>query len=184
MYEYIEIEKGLELRALGVDSAGALFDATDRSREYLAKYLPWVNDTTTVEDSRAFIESIQEKRANGEEYGFGIVLNGQVVGHISLMHVKSEGGKVPEIGYWVTESAAGKGITTKAARAVTQLGLEELQLDLILIRADDSNGASNWIAKSLGYYKDEMRADENGALINYWLIEPSTSQPLGELRQF
>lgn len=87
------------------------------------------------------------------------------------MHVKSEDGKIPEIGYWITESAAGKGITTKAARAVTQLGLEDLQLDLILIRADDSNGASNWIAKSLGYYKDEVRADESGVYINHWFKE-------------
>lgn len=171
MYERIVIDDELELLALDVDSAEALFEATNSSREYLAKYLPWVNDTTTVEDSRAFIESVQEKRANGEEYGFGIILNGQVVGHISLMHVKRKDGKFPEIGYWITESAAGKGVTTKAARAVTQLGLEDLRLDLILIRADDSNGASNWIAKSLGYYKDEVRADEGGAYINHWFKE-------------
>lgn len=174
-YEYIKIEEGLELLALDIGSAEALFDATDRSREYLAKYLPWVNDTTSVEDSRAFIESVQEKRASGEEYGFGIILGGQVVGHISLMHVKGENGKIPEIGYWITESASGKGVTTKVARAVTQLGLKELQLDLILIRAAADNTASNWIARSLGYYKDEIQADEDGALTNYWLKERSSS---------
>lgn len=172
-YEYIKIEEGLELRALDVDSAEALFDATDRSREYLAKYLPWVNDTTSVEDSRAFIESVQEKRASGEEYGFGIILGGQVVGHISLMHVKRRDDKYPEIGYWITESAAGKKVTTKAAKAVTRLGHEDLRLDLILIRADDSNIASNLIAKSLGYYKDQIEVDEDGTITNCWLKERS-----------
>lgn len=49
MYERIVIDDDLELLALDVDSAKALFDAMDSSREYLAKYLPWVNDTNTVE---------------------------------------------------------------------------------------------------------------------------------------
>lgn len=170
LYERIRIDDELMLRGLTPEDAEALFQATDSSRQYLAKYLPWVEGTTSVQDSLSFIDQIREKRLRGQEYGFGIILNGEVVGHISLMHVRG-GDKVPEIGYWIAESASGQGVTTKAAEAVTQFAFEDLGLDLVLIGAAADNVGSNRIAESLGYYQDEIRVDEHGVPVNYWLKE-------------
>ena len=167
-YETLPIDDTLELRAVTREEAQTMFDLTENNRPYLAKYLPWANETKTVDDSLAFIEATESKRANGEEYGFGIVVDGQIVGHISIMHLKD--GKMPEIGYWIAESASGSGITTKAAKAVTGFGLDMLGLDAILIRAVPENTGSNKIAEKLGYKLEGVELDEKGLPHNRWVM--------------
>jgi len=170
-YETLSIDDTLELRAVTREDAQTMFDLTVGNRQYLAKYLPWANETKSVNDSLAFIDATDNKRINGAEYGFGIVVSGQIVGHISLMHLKDD--KMPEIGYWIAESASGGGITTKAAKTVTNFGLNTLGLNCILIRAVPENTGSNKIAESLGYKLEEIVFDEKGLAHNHWVIRKS-----------
>ncbi len=170
-YQTLPIDDTLELRAVPRKEAQTMFDLTVDNRPYLARYLPWADETKTVDDSLAFIEATESKRANGEEYGFGIVLEGQIVGHISIMHLKD--GKMPEIGYWIAEPVSGSGITTKAAKALTHFGLETLGLDTILIRAVPENIASNKIAENLGYKLEGVELDEKGLPHNHWVLRKS-----------
>jgi ribosomal-protein-serine acetyltransferase len=167
-YEIIKIDDELELRALCVEDAGRLFDLTDTNREYLAQYLPWVDSTKSTEDSVAFIKQTKEKRLNGEGYGFGIILEGNIVGHMGLMHLKDD--KTPEIGYWVAESVSRRGITTRAAQALTEFCFDELNLEKVLIRAREDNVGSNRIAESLGYSFSGVHMEEGGSY-NHWLKE-------------
>lgn len=167
-YETLPIDDTIELHAVSKEKAQIMFDLTADNKPYLAKYLPWANETKSVDDSLAFIEATENKRVNGEEYGFGIVVSGQIMGHISIMHLKD--GKTPEIGYWIAESASGSGITTKAAKAVTEFGLNTLGLDKILIRAVPENTGSNKIAQNLGYKLEGVELDEMGLPHNHWVI--------------
>jgi ribosomal-protein-serine acetyltransferase len=168
-YETLPIDGELVLRALRLDEAGVLFSIVDANRTYLAKFLQWANETTSSQDSLAFIEQIKENRINGQEYGYGIVLEGHVVGHITLMHLKD--GETPEIGYWIAEEASGRSVTKKATEAVTRFGFEELGLDEIVIRARKDNGASNGIAQSLGYRPDGEHISTDGSLHNRWIMK-------------
>ncbi len=172
-YEHLPVQEDLELRAASAEEAQTMFDLTAENREYLAKYLPWVNATETVDDSLAFIQETMRKRAAGEEYGFGIVVSGQLAGHISLMHLKD--GKMPEIGYWIAESASGSGITTKAAQAVSDFGFDTLGLDSILIQAAPDNIGSNKIAENLGYKLEGTELDDQGLPHNRWVKRKTKS---------
>lgn len=167
--EHIQVDDELQLRALQNEDADKLFELTDTNRRYLGRFLPWVEKTHSTDDSLAFIKSVQEHRAMCVEYGFGIILSGQLVGHISLMHL--EDNKEPEIGYWIKQSESGKGITKKVARALSDFGLITLELDRILIRARLDNIASNKIAGSLGYVFEGVHEDENGENLNHWYID-------------
>lgn len=171
-YETLPIREGLELRSLTVDDANALFNLTTENREYLAEYLPWAKEyiTKTVDDSRAFIESVIKERQEGESYGFGIFLSGQLVGHTSLMHLKD--GKTPEIGYWIAKSSSGQGLTSEAASTLTDFGFGTLKLDEILIRARPENAGSNRVAEKLGYTLSET-AEDDGVLHNHWVKHSS-----------
>lgn len=165
-YEELPIDRHINLRAVREDEAGALFERTDDSREYLAEYLPWVHKTTSPADSLDFIRSIQQERAEGSQYGFGIYYDDRLVGHISLMHLSD--GQKPEIGYWIDQNSSGRGITTKAAGRVTQFGFETLKLQEILVKAAVTNIASNKVAQKLGYELSGTEKSDNGTEINVW----------------
>lgn len=156
-YERIQIDPLLNLKQLDLGDAEFVFSIVDANREYLSKWLPWVDSTKSVEDSREFISDMIERRKAGSEYGYGIVDHGLPVGHISLMHLSD--GKEPEIGYWIASNDSGKGITTKAAGALTEFGFNTLKLTKIIIKADPKNLPSNRVAEKLGYKIERIEDD-------------------------
>lgn len=159
------ISDHLHLREVVESEADHLYALVDENRQYLAEYLPWANGNTPS-DSLSFVQKIRESRVTGAEYGFGIYDDDNLVGHISLMHLTD--GKTPEIGYWIAETCSGKGVTTKAAKRVTQFGFETLGLDEIVIKAAVSNVGSNRVAQKLGYELVGTEESDNGTAINIW----------------
>lgn len=164
-YSQLFISDHLILREAVESEADHLYALVDDNREYLAEYLPWANGNTPS-DSLSFVQKIRESRVAGAEYGFGIYDDDNLVGHISLMHLKD--GKTPELGYWIDEDSSGKGVTTKAAKRVTQFGFETLGLDEIVIKAAVSNVGSNRVAQKLGYELVGNEESDNGTAINIW----------------
>lgn len=168
-YERIIANDVLVLEQLQPTDAEMVFSLVEASRTELAEYLPWVDDTKTSEDTRAYILKTLEDRKDGTAYHYGMLFNNEIVGHISLMHAdaKSE----PEIGYWIATEAAGNGITTDAVSALTDFGLHTLQLDNIVIKAEPANIASNRVAEKCGYlYDGQEHHVEFDALMNNWRI--------------
>lgn len=165
----IDIEPGLRLRHLNVDDAENLFALIDNDREYLGRWVPFTGLTNTSDDSRAFIASSANDRLTGAQYGYGIELGGQLVGHISLMHILD--GQDPEIGYWIASRVARRGIMTKSVIALTRFGFEVLQIDRLVIKADLGNIASNKVAQKSGFVLGGHTYDEdNNETINIWML--------------
>ncbi len=164
-HELLTVDEHIRLQAVSESEAGALFAITDANREYLAEFLPWAGDTKSEDDSLAFIRTIQRERSAGAQFGFGIYYDGQLAGHISLMHVND--GEMPEIGYWIAENYSGKGITSRAAKAVEDFGFKTLGLEEIIIKARKDNAASNAIAEKLGYELFTVDHRDNEA-VNVW----------------
>ena len=59
----IEVGDDLEMRLLEESDAERLFALTDENRAYLRRWLPWLDDTTTVAHTQAFIRSSLEQFA-------------------------------------------------------------------------------------------------------------------------
>lgn len=131
--------------------------------------MPFPAFTNTAQDSADFIASTAQKRIDGSEYGFGIILNDELVGHTSLMHINDD--QDPEIGYWIASGASGKGIVTQTTNALTNYGFNELGLKKIIIKADPKNTGSNRIAEKLGYRMDRTEHDDRIGLSNVWVLE-------------
>jgi len=51
----IEVDEQLTLRQLHLDEAEQLFKLIDKDRDYLKKWLPWVDSTESPKDSEKFI---------------------------------------------------------------------------------------------------------------------------------
>jgi len=170
-YTEIEVEPGLRLKQLEISQAERVFNIIDQNREYLGKWLPFPDKTHEVNDSKLFIELMLKERANNQQYGYGIELNGEIVGHISLMHLKDD--KDSEIGFWIASEAAGKGIVTKAANTLTDFGFNSLGLPKIIIRAHPDNVGSNRVAQKAGYKFIGQMNDETKGPFNVWeLLDP------------
>ena len=166
-YDTIEVDESLKLEQLRLGDAERVFALTVKDRVYLSEYLPWPQHTKTVDDSREFINLILQKRSSRQEYGYGIRYDGEIVGHISLMHMNDE--KRPEIGYWIASELSGKGIMTRVTIALTNFALDKLGIPGIIIRAEPSNIASNKVAEKAGY-KFVGQEDEDRKTLNVWSI--------------
>jgi len=171
--EIIVVDQDITLKALTQEDADKLFELTDSNRQYLAEYLPWVDRTNEVSDSLNFIEKTVQERAEGESYGFGIFYQGELVGHTSLMHI-GDTERPPEIGYWISDSASGKGLTTSCTKALTEFGFSTINLEEIIIRADVENIGSNKVAENAGYKNQGSTIAEDNKSVNIWLRKKSS----------
>ena len=109
-----------------------MFALTDKNRDYLREWLPWVDGARTVEDTREFIKGSLEQFAANEGFSAGSVAQGRDCrgNRISQDRLaESQGGD------WVLDQrrVPGKGIVTRAARAVVNYSFNELGLNRVEI---------------------------------------------------
>lgn len=152
MFTY-KLEKNLELRLLETRHAKKLFLLTDENREYLREWLPWVDFTTKIDHSKAFIEMGLKQFSNNNGFQAGIWYEGKLAGVIGLHNINWSN-KSTSIGYWLGQDFQGKGIITKACRAVVQYCFEELNLKRVEIRVATGNYKSQAIPERLGFTKE------------------------------
>ncbi|HET7673847.1 MAG TPA: GNAT family N-acetyltransferase [Candidatus Saccharimonadales bacterium] len=167
-YTQIRVDEHLVLRQLQPEEAQELFDLTKKNWEYLKPWMPWLEDNRTVKDSEKFIRSALDKKNQEILYGYGMIYDGRIAGHMSIMHLKDE--MYPEIGYWLDNELNGRGLTTKAVKRLTDFGLNTLGLKQILIKALPENGASNRVAEKCGYVLKETKEYPGRGPMNVWVV--------------
>lgn len=154
----LPITAGLELRTWTLEDAQVLFDLTEKNRAYLRQWLPWLDDTKTVEDSRAFIEKAIEGFEKNGQAQCAIWQQGKIVGAIGL-HEINEASNKTTIGYWLDEAATGHNIMTQAVSALLDYGFNTLHLHRIEIRAAVKNTRSRAIPQRLGFKEEGILAE-------------------------
>jgi ribosomal-protein-serine acetyltransferase len=145
----IPVTETIELALLDVSDAEALFQAVDRNRAHLEPWLPWVDGTRDVEDSRTFIETARKRSAERRGWVFGIWLDGRLTGTIGLEC--SEDLAEGEIGYWIDETEQGKGIVTRATESLLVFAFSELGLARVVINCAVTNARSRHVPERLGF---------------------------------
>ena len=157
----IKIDEQLQLGLLEKRHAARIFEITNEGRAYLAEWLPWVDFTNEVKDSEKFIEMSQQQFANNNGFNLGIVYEGEIVGVIGLHNINHTH-QSTSIGYWLGQGYQGKGIMTRATKALITYCFEELALNRIEIRAVPTNTKSCAIPERLGFtLEGVIRQNEN-----------------------
>ena len=121
-----------ELRLLEERHAQELTDLTDRNREYLRAWLPWVDANRTVEDRKNFIRGALKQFAENNGFVAGIWHEGRLAGVIGYDGIDWEN-RTTEVGYWLGEEFQGKGLATAACRALVDHAFGELGLNRVSI---------------------------------------------------
>jgi ribosomal-protein-serine acetyltransferase len=146
----IAIEEGLFLKSLELREAEDLLLLVDFNRQYLREWLPWLDLTRTIDEMIIFVESTMHQLSSNQGFQTAIWHHGQIVGIIGYHHLEWAN-RSTCIGYWLDERFQGKGIMTKACRALVEYAFEEWKLNRIEIRCAEGNVKSRGIPERLGF---------------------------------
>lgn len=148
-----KIDDDLSLKIIELRDAARVFELTDNSREYLKEWLPWLDLTTTVEDTKAFIKSGLKNFPENKSLNTVILFKGDIVGVAGFNEINWSN-KTAYIGYWLGEEYQGNGIMTRVAKALTNYALTELKLNKVEITAAVKNKKSRSIPERLGFVEE------------------------------
>lgn len=146
----LKVNEHIILRILSARDASRLFQITDESRAYLRKWLPWVDDTKSPDDSFSFIKSSLQLYNKQTAVTLGIFYQDTLVGVVGYNKVDYRN-KIGSIGYWLAENYQGNGIMTASVRTLIDYGFERLKLNRVDIHAAVENYPSRHIAEHLGF---------------------------------
>ncbi|WP_223701645.1 GNAT family N-acetyltransferase [Sutcliffiella deserti] len=145
-----KIDEQLSLKLTEEKDAERLFELTDNSRDYLREWLPWLDSTKTVEDTRDFIKGTRQSYAENKAMSTMILYKGGIVGTAGYNTIDWTN-KVVYIGYWLDKDYQGNGIMTRVAEALTDYAISELRMNRVDIRAAEENLKSRGIPERLGF---------------------------------
>jgi len=150
----IKVSDSLSLIIPQLSCAPELFALIDNDREHLRTWLPWVDATLMVEDTRENLSDRIESFEKKEQASFYGTCDGEFAASVGFV---SLGEGVGEIGYWLLSQYSGKGFMTTFVKACIEYGFEELDLDMIIIKCAEGNSKSAGIPMRLGFVQREEK---------------------------
>jgi ribosomal-protein-serine acetyltransferase len=176
----IPLSDDAELRPLALDDADELYGLVERNRVYLARWMPWAAGQT-LEGTAGFISSAEQRRSKNNGFEAAIVLDGLIVGATGFPGVDWVA-RSTSIGYWLDEAHQGRGLMTRAVRALIDHAFGEWQLHRIEIQAAVDNQRSRAVAERLGFEQEgilreaERIGDRYHDLVVYGLLTTERSR--------
>lgn len=155
MFTY-DVNEDIKLRLLFLKDAEELHNLTLDSKEYLRKWMGWVdNNVKDINNTKNFIKNSLNNFINSDGYpeAIGIIYKDKIIGVIGFNHVDKRN-NYAIIGYWLGEKFQGKGIMTDVAKSLINIAFKELKLNRIEIRVASENTKSRKIPEKLGFQKE------------------------------
>ena len=154
----IAVSAQLALTPLELRDAHELFDLTDRNRAYLRHWLPWLDNITRPEDTRAFIRAAQAQASQNSGTQLAIRLDGRIAGIVGHHQIDWRN-RLTSLGYWVSEEFQGRGLVTAASQALVSHAFNQAQLNRVEIRCATGNDRSRAIPLRLGFREEGLLRD-------------------------
>ena len=125
MFEFV-VDNEILLKLLDTLHAEQLSELTDTYRPYLKEWLPWVDGSTGIEVTQAFIEMTKKQFSSNNGFQAGIWYKGSIAGVIGF-HGVNWSNKSTSIGYWLGVKYQGNGVMTKAYKVFVDYAFAELK---------------------------------------------------------
>ena len=146
----IKISPKIELTWPEMAYAEPLFNIISLQREYLGKWLTWVEPIREIKDVERFLYEARLFNEGGQKLILFILYEKKLVGSVAIVKIDKvnlEG----EIGYWLDQNFQGKGIITKSCQQLIELAFEEIQLHRLIVKINLENSKSLMIPERLGF---------------------------------
>jgi ribosomal-protein-serine acetyltransferase len=131
--------------------AQAMAELIVRNQRRLARWEPWAEQPTTVDNTRAYIRAALEDFLRGRQVSTIIAVDDgrRFVGRCGLRI--NPYASTGDIGYWIDAEYEGRGITRRASQALISSGFAELGLKRVDLRTSVANKRSRGLAERLGF---------------------------------
>jgi ribosomal-protein-serine acetyltransferase len=148
-----DLPGGCYLRLLEESDAEALYALVDANRSYLARWLPWVEETHGSEIVLSFIRGTRRQVADNNGFQTAIVDGEAIIGVVGF-HGLDWGNRSTSIGYWLAENRQGRGTMTESVRALADHAFAGWNLNRVEIRVAVGNVRSRAIPSRLGFVEE------------------------------
>ena len=181
MRERLALSDECHLRLLVEADAEELYRLIDANRAYLARWMPWA-EGQTPETTLEFIRLTRRQAMANDGFQAALVCDGAIIGMVGFHGVSWPHGSTT-IGYWLDERHQGRGLMTRAVRALVDHAFSEWDLHRVEIRAATDNHRSRAIPERLGFREEgvQREAERIGKRYNdlavYSLLAPEWVKP-------
>jgi len=163
----IQAGEGVELQPMSLHHAERLYALIDRNRARLRQWLPWVQTSFCLDDLVAFVRDRERDNADRISLTTVIFADGEMCGSIGL-HAIDQRDRYTSIGYWIDSAFEGRGIATRACRAIIDAGFRDYGLHRIVIQCATGNERSGAIARRLGFVEEGVLREAEW-LYDHWV---------------
>jgi ribosomal-protein-serine acetyltransferase len=146
----IKIDEDIKILPVSLASAKVIFESIHSSSAHLREWLPFVDGTKSVDDTKNFIKSVLNSNCPKRDEIFEIWFENDFAGLIGFKEIDKVNSKL-EIGYWLDKKMTGKGIMIRSVKRMIEYSFVELTMNRVMIKVASGNTKSIAIAKKLGF---------------------------------
>jgi len=146
----IRVDDEIELIPIHSGFAEAIAAHAERDRARMGRWMPWVERGRTEDDVRAFIATVEERRALDRGECYAIVVKEDFAGAVDVHDVNREH-DVAALGYWLGSVFGGRGIMTRAVRATAERAFSRHRIHRLELYASVENKPSRAVAERAGF---------------------------------
>jgi ribosomal-protein-serine acetyltransferase len=151
---------GVSVRPLTQADAATMHALLLASRAHLDRWLRWSSSLRTPGDVAGFIAGFEARLAASDGFHCGVWVDGALAGGVVCWYINRQN-RNAEVGYWLGEQFAGRGLATRAAHwAVDRLFRVE-RLHRVEMQCGVENRASRAVAERLGFRPEGVRRESH-----------------------
>ena len=139
-------------RLVATSDAPELAAVLAANRKFLTPYEPFrPEEFYTAEGQRSYLADVLRTTAAGMALPHVIIDDGRIVGRITLSGIVRGPFLSADLGYWVAESANGRGVATAAVTRILRIAFDEMGLHRVEAGTLVHNAASQRVLQRNGF---------------------------------
>ncbi len=150
----IPVKDAVYLYPLSIEDVLIIYKTIDRERDYLREWLPFVDETTHIDFTRAYVQNVLDTN----QIQYSIYEGKTFMGLIGFSHM-DKADKKAEIGYWISERQQGRGIVTHSVKKLLEIAFSELELNSVRIKVAVGNEKSQKIPERLNFKQEGIERE-------------------------
>jgi ribosomal-protein-serine acetyltransferase len=158
--KHLRVNEKVRLERVEISMAEIIFNTIERDRQYLREWLPFIDSTTVIADTEAFIKSLLLQNQLKRDEVFAIWYHEEFAGLIGFKDTDWINHKT-EIGYWLAQPMQGKGIMTACVSFLVRFSFRKMGINRVQIKIAKGNIKSEAIPVRLDFnYEGTEREGE------------------------
>ncbi|NUU79769.1 GNAT family N-acetyltransferase [Paenibacillus xylanilyticus] len=148
-----QVNESILIKLIRLQERDELYTLIDENRAHLREWLLWVDKRQSPIDLDPILAMWIQNYEDRNGFDAGVWRDGKLVGMIGLHYIDWKN-KVTSIGYFLAESAEGKGIITKSITRLLEILFSELKLNRIIIQCAETNLKSRSVPERIGFINE------------------------------